>query len=157
MTFLAMIAALAAAMPCREANMEYDDVTRVEYIYTDSSVPPQYHRSFVIEVTRDSARVVVDSYGEVLARETRAIAPDEFQALLETLEEAGLSIVPEKENEGCTGGTTETVVMYKEEGEFFRGWVYHCAGEDYGTLEGDVETVSREIRALIPDLARLRE
>jgi len=157
MTLLALIAALVAAIPGQEANMDYDGVTRVEYIFTDSSVPPQYHRSFVIEVTRDSALVVVDSYGEVLARETRALAPDEFQSLLETLEEAGLAIVLEKENEGCTGGTTEAVVLYEGESEVFRGWVYHCAGEDYGTLEGDVEAVARRIRALIPDLARLRE
>lgn len=157
MTLLALIAALAAAMPGQEANMDYDDVTRVEYIYTDSSVPPQYHRSFVIEVTGDSALVVVDSYGEVLARETRAVTLDEFHALLETLAGAGLSIVPEKENEGCTGGTTETVVLYSGEDELFRGWVYHCGGENYGVLEGDVETVAREIRALIPDLDRLRE
>ncbi len=157
MAMLALTAALAAVMPGLEANMDYDDVTRVEYRYTDSSVPPRYHRSFVIEVTRDTARVVVDSYGDVLARDSRAIAPEEFRAVLETIEGAGLTTVTEKENEGCTGGTTETVVMYGDEDELFRGWVYHCAGEDYGTLEGDVEAVARDIRALIPDLSSLRE
>ncbi len=127
MTFLALMAALAAAMPGQEANMNYDDVTRVEYIFTDSSVPPQYHRSFAIEATRDSALVVVDSYGEVLARETRAVTPNEFQSLMETLAAAELSIVPEKESEGCTGGTTEAVVLYEGESEVFRGWVYTTA------------------------------
>ena len=157
MTFLALTAALTAVLPGQEAHMDYDEVTRVEYRYTDSSVPPQYHRSFVIDVTRDTARVVVDSYGEVLARDSRAISPEEFRAVLETIEEAGLTIVPEKENEGCTGGTTETVVLYGEGGILFQGWVYHCAGDDYGTMEGDVEAVAHEIRALIPNLSSLRE
>lgn len=157
MTMLVLTAALAAAMPGQEANMDYDDVTRVEYRYTDSSVPPQYHRSFVIEVTRDTARVAVDSYGEVLARDSRAITSDEFRALLETLEGAELTSVPEKESHGCTGGTSETVVLYGEEGELFRGHVYHCGGDNYGNLEGDVEAVAREIRALIPNLSSLRE
>ena len=45
-----------------------DDAT-VTYAFTDSSVPPQYHRSVTLTVTRDEAHIVVDSYGDVLADE----------------------------------------------------------------------------------------
>ena len=35
----------------------------VSYTFRDSSVPPPYHRSYVITFNRDRARIVVDRYG----------------------------------------------------------------------------------------------
>ena len=35
----------------------------------DASVPPQYHRSVTLTVTREDAHIVIDSYGDVLADE----------------------------------------------------------------------------------------
>ena len=39
----------------------------VTYEFHDSSVPPPFHRSFVLTFTRDRARIIVDSYGDILA------------------------------------------------------------------------------------------
>jgi len=38
----------------------------VTYRYQDASVPPEYHRSYDVIVGDGEARVVVDSYGDVL-------------------------------------------------------------------------------------------
>lgn len=80
-----------------------DDAT-VTYAFRDSSVPPPYHRSFVITVDRHQARIVVDSYGTVLADRTSLMPPVSWQQLSDTIGDLA-GIVIEEPERGCTGGT----------------------------------------------------
>ena len=64
------VACASDADPADEA-VELDPASAtVEYHYQDSSVPPEYHRSYTLTVTQGEADLVVDSYGDVLHDET---------------------------------------------------------------------------------------
>ncbi|OPL17711.1 MAG: hypothetical protein AVO35_08585 [Candidatus Aegiribacteria sp. MLS_C] len=135
--------------------MDAHRITSIVYEYTDSPVPPRYHRSYAITVDRDSVRIVVDSYGEVLASGNYSTGTETFEEVCAALAEAGLSVGSERENDGCTGGTTETVTVRNAEGVVMEGWVYHCGGGDYGTLRGNAGHLAAAVKALIPDLEEL--
>lgn len=81
------------------------DAATVAYRYNDSSVPPQYHRSVELTVTKDEARIVIDSYGDVLADESAPTPPGVWAELGATLPSLEGLTVDEVEG-GCTGGTS---------------------------------------------------
>lgn len=75
--------------------------------FTDSSVPPEYHRSWDLELDQQRVRLVVDSYGDVIARKTVKMPRAKWERFvadladhLDTLDD------PEAVDPGCTGGTT---------------------------------------------------
>lgn len=76
----------------------------VTYAFRDSSMPPPHHRSFVITVDRNAARIVVDSYGTVLADRTAPMPPGIWQQMSDTIADLD-GIVIEEPEQGCTGGT----------------------------------------------------
>jgi len=80
------------------------DTAVVEYRFTDSSVPPEYHRSYTLTVAGGEARIVVDSYGDVLHDETAAVDDATWTALLDDVEQLdGLGDDPDDQ---CDGGTS---------------------------------------------------
>jgi hypothetical protein len=46
--------------------------------FRDSSVPPEYHRSYVLTVSEGQVHVVVDSYGDVLHDVTKPLPNDDW-------------------------------------------------------------------------------
>jgi hypothetical protein len=85
----------------------FDDAVIV-YDFYDSSVPPPYHRSLELTVDESQSRLVIDSYGDVLADESRPTPPEVWSALIDGL--ASLAALPINEaQEGCVGGTGERV------------------------------------------------
>lgn len=137
--------------------IKVDAVDSIEYHYGDSSVPPQYHRSYVISVTAQRIAVVVDSYGDVLARREYS-APKAVPArLMALLEGGGVQAGPQQESRGCTGGTTERIICRAGGRVVLDVQVYHCGGADYGTLRGDIAPFRQAVKALVPDLAKLLE
>lgn len=87
-----------------EGSVGLPDEATVSYAYVDASVPPQYHRSVTLTVTREDAHIVVDSYGDVLADErtpTPAAVWETLGATLPAVE--GLSVADPAQ--ACTGGT----------------------------------------------------
>jgi hypothetical protein len=85
----------------------FDDALIV-YDFHDSSVPPPYHRSLELTVDQSRTRLVIDSYGEVLADESRPTPPEVWSALMDGL--ASLAALPiDEAQEGCVGGTGERV------------------------------------------------
>lgn len=61
--------------------MSFPDDAQVTYAFFDASVPPQFHRSWTLTVTREWARLVVTSYGDVLADRERGTPPQVWAAL----------------------------------------------------------------------------
>ncbi len=84
-----------------------DDLVIV-YNFFDSSVPPPWHRSLELTVSRTQSRLVINSYGDVLADESRLTPPEVWSGLVD-----GVSSLPahgiEGAQEGCVGGTGEAV------------------------------------------------
>jgi hypothetical protein len=142
---------------CATQGISAEDVTRIVYRFGDASVPPEYHRSYTITVTKDKAEAAVDCYGDVLTRESVSISEAVFQKALDKVSESGIRAVedPREESGGCTGGTTEVLRLYKDDKEFFSARVYHCGGKDYGTLRGDTEKPAPFLRGLFNDFDAL--
>lgn len=87
-----------------------DDDAVITYAFHDSSVPPRYHRSVTLTVTKARARMVVDSYGTVLADEQRPTPESLWRGLVETLPTIEGRPV-EVPAQGCTGGTRIDVLI----------------------------------------------
>lgn len=141
LSYLAIIstsALISCGNPVKESNsnmntIDWEQITKVEYRYEDSSVPPDYHRSYTIVVTDSSKSIIIDSYGTVLLTQQYANSPKSFKTFIEHLSYVGISKHKEKEDNGCCGGTTEYIRLYKGDDKLFDAYVYHCSG-DFGDL-----------------------
>jgi hypothetical protein len=131
-------------------------IDRIVYHFGDASVPPDDHRSYAITVTPESVRVVVDSYGEILADKTFPIAAGRFDDLRRSLADRKIGPCERGgDDEGGTGGTSETLSYHHGERKLFSGTVHHCGGKDSGTLGGDVAGFAADVKGLVPDLEAL--
>lgn len=85
--------------------------TSVVYAFTDSSVPPNYHRSFTLEVRDGQGTVVVTAYGDELDRAEAEVDPAAVEALLSAYSSGELerAFDPESSDDGCTGGRTHVL------------------------------------------------
>ncbi len=126
------------------------DLTEIVYRFGDSSVPPPYHRSYTIKLTRDSVSKVVDSYGTIISETTLKSSEATFISVISLIEELEIKNCELDENDGCTGGTTEYLSLFKGGQKVFFGSVYHCGSNDYGNLCGDISSLATQLNALIP-------
>ena len=87
----------------------------VEYRFFDASVPPPFHRSYTLVVRPGEARVIVDSYGDVLHDERLVIdAADWDRCALAAGALAGLA--DGEFDDGFTGGTADRLVVRDHDG-----------------------------------------
>ena len=160
---LALIAVLSLFVQCKSNNDEqpeteqgaissadWEQTTKMEYRFGDASVAPQYHRSYTISISNSKKTITIDSYGDVLLQRQYDITTEEYQKFKEAVAEKGISKHEEKEVSGCTGGKTEYVRLYKGDEMYFDAYVYHCGGEDTGTLTLP-EGTSYLFRSIIPE------
>lgn len=99
--------------------------TTITYSFTDSSVPPEYHRSFDLTIADGTGTVVVRTYDEEVAREEAAVDPAAVNELVTAYNDGDLSEVfatPE-DDDGCTGGTGVAIVLddgeHQDEAELY--------------------------------------
>lgn len=113
----------------------------VIYQFHDSSVAPEYHRSYTITVWDSSARLEIDSYGDVLLDETIDIDADVWQRTLDAASAFhGTESIP---NDGCAGGTAdELTVLDGDKQEVVQVFIDGCAEGEVPYLEGAVGEVS---------------
>lgn len=130
-------------------------ITEIAYYFRDAPVPPAYHRSYSITVALDRVNIVVDSYGDLLAEEGYEISSEQFETVLHSLNRHKITNSALGEDRGCTGGTCETISYSDGEKAIFTGTVYHCGGEDFGDLGGDVKSFADDVKRLVPDLEKL--
>ena len=138
-----------------EVIISIKEIQKITYHFGDASVPPEYHRSYSVAVTADKVRIVVDSYGEILADKEYKINDKQFSEIKDSFNKYKIRNCKRGENEGCTGGTSEKISCSDEKKEVFSGSVYHCGGEDTGNLCGDIKNFANDIKKLIPDLDAL--
>lgn len=130
-------------------------VDQIIYEFQDSSVPPQYHRSYQLAFTPEKVVVSIDSYGDILLEKELDFTQDQFNKLLDKLAEYEIKNKEKNEDQGCTGGTGEGIKLYKGVEEIFNGYVYHCGGQDYGNLNGFYELFFSDVKSSVPDLSEL--
>ncbi|HEY8523946.1 MAG TPA: hypothetical protein VIL48_03215 [Acidimicrobiales bacterium] len=75
----------------------------VEYHFQDSSVPPEHHRSYTLTVEPSGARIVVDSYGDVLHDERAPVDDATWSQLIAAVE--GVDGLGGGGADDCAGGT----------------------------------------------------
>lgn len=139
------------------ANQPFDfqnsDLDQVTYRFTDSSVPPRYHRSYSIVVTAQAITVTVDSYGDIVAQQSLPSSATQLQAALAVLDEAAISPGRKDSNPRCTGGTSDRITGDRQGQTVFSAYRYNCGGES-GPMQGDIAAVKAHFQGLIPDLAQ---
>jgi hypothetical protein len=120
------------------------------YKFHDSSVPPEYHRSFTITVTKDSIAKFVDSYGDTISYEKKSIPDEKFLALKKLVTEAQISNCPTSGRDNCTGGTGISIYLYEGNKQVFKGYAAQCGGQNTGDMCGNFELVLSFLNKLIP-------
>lgn len=85
---------------------------QIELRFTDSSVPPEYNRSYVVLVEDSTAHAVVRSYDEVLHDERIDLGSDRWARFVADVSSAVDDLPnPGADSESCSGGTqTELTV-----------------------------------------------
>lgn len=153
LAFIALQGCNSILLKKQQNNRE--NMTSFRYKFTDSSVPPPYHRSYVIDIENDTIHVVVNSYGDVLADttfEAPAAALDTINNLL-IQHKIVIKKKHSKDNSGCTGGTTQSIAYAAQDSLRQTGSVYYCGGNAYGNVAGDFKKFGEDFRAaLVPEL-----
>lgn len=134
---LAAVALLSACGSSSTATDEPDETghafdsadTTVEFVFIDSSVAPEYHRSFTLTVVDGTGTVVVDVYGDETTREEAGVDPGAVADLLAAYRDGELDAAFEdvRDDDGCSGGTTFELTL--DDGrERAATSVYRCGG-----------------------------
>lgn len=125
----------------------------ITYEFHDSSVPPPYHRSFVLTFDDERARIVVDSYGTVLADQSATMNPDVWQQVSGSVD--GLrDIVIQEPAQGCTGGTGFAVSVVDGGVTSFSLNGSECGGAN-SDAAGRLAAWIQPVRALFPPMEQL--
>jgi hypothetical protein len=127
-------------------------IDQIEYTFKDASKPPQYHRSYLITVTQQTAGLIIDSYGEQLYEEQLQLDSSQYKQLIATIHKSKLHLVKEEDSQGCTGGTSDILQLKTKDSLFFSGYAYNCGGKTSGTLSGDYPSVIDSIKSIFPAL-----
>ncbi|NOQ72778.1 MAG: hypothetical protein GQ574_12280 [Crocinitomix sp.] len=145
-------------MSCEDSiNLDVNKDLSIHYSFRDSSVPPRYHRSYDITITSTNAHIVVKSYGNKLADENYGVKKEDFNNLIEIINEAELVSGSVDAEPGCTGGTGESLIMKEEKIQVYKGTIDNCGGTTIPSSLGKIEKVVEAIKAFIPNLAELRK
>lgn len=124
-----------------------DDAT-VSYAFHDASVPPQYHRSETLTVTKGQAHLVIDSYGDVLADETVATPAVVWDQLGVNLDDV-TALSPTSMDTGCTGGTGASIRVESGARTVLDLQVDYC-GDANGAMEAPIASWIAPARDLFP-------
>jgi len=138
-----------------EDNMTDPKIQEIIYHFTDASVPPEYHRSYIMTVTTDKVRIIVDSYGDILADEEYENTSKQYNEIRDSLKRNKIRNCILGDDKGCSGGTIERISFSDGENEIFSGSVYHCGGKDTGNLCGDITSFADDVKNLVPNLDKL--
>lgn len=144
---LPLLASCSRSDPVAAPALPDDAV--ITYAFHDSSVPPQYHRSVMLTVTRDEARIVVDSYGDVLADETAPTPVAVWNVLGDTMPTVSALTVTDV-GDGCTGGTGIDLVVSSGSDALIDLAPQFCGGSN-DALEDPINAWIAPARALFAD------
>lgn len=112
------------------SEQDWAETTFLRYDFTDSSTPPDCHRSYYIGIDKDSIRVRVTSYGDLLLREVYPSSQEILDKAKATLAKQGIKYVKPKEESLVCGGTADAVAFFKGDDEkpYFSASAYAGVG-----------------------------
>ena len=119
--------------------IEWGSIDKVEFSYGDRSVPPRYHRSYTISITRNENTLVVDSYGSVLLTRNYSNNQKNFEDFKETLANIGI-YTHDIVRDGRCGITTLYLKLYDGNECVFSGYTTNTEGK-YGNMYLPKESV----------------
>lgn len=136
-TIMATAAAAAAVLVLSGCGGTPDpkptDVADAEitYSFTDSSVPPQYHRSFTLTIENGVGTLVVSAYGDELSRTEEQIDHKLIDDLFAQYRAGDLDDVfhPNTGDDGCAGGTTYALELESADDEHAATSIYSCGSD----------------------------
>ena len=110
-------------------------------------------KGFTVTLNKTKAELRFQIYDKEQPTEITVKTGDaKFKEIMELARKVELGKDGAKENDGCTGGTSESLKILDSKGiETFNGSVYHCGGTDYGSLIGDTASIKTKIIALFPN------
>lgn len=140
-----LLLAVLASTACDADNGSTKAATTtdlVTYHYGDSSVPPEHHRSFTVTADADEARIVVDSYGDVLHDVTAPMDAATWTNLVEAVAAREGEDVARPDEGGCTGGTTRQLIATDGDERSLAIEVAPCGGDEVAAeIAADVDAV----------------
>lgn len=126
---------------CVSKNTNSLDFDKLIYEFHDSSVPPEYHRSFTITLSLKTIEKCVDSYGDTISYAIKKSDASQMKKLVTLLKEAKISTISELKEDGCTGGTGVSIYCFMEKKQVFKGHVNQCGGKTSGNMQGNTEKI----------------
>ena len=124
---------------------------QIIFIYDDASVPPDDHRSYTITVSPGQIVFEVDSYGDLIRKDSVSITKNKWTQIRQAFVDSQIHNIAEKENpEGCTGGSGNQVYVSMGLKSLFSGNQYRCGGFKEGNLSGDLDGFEKAIRQDLP-------
>ena len=132
-----------------ETTTELSDDATIEYHYGDSSVPPEYHRSYTLTVTKGGVHAVVDSYGDVLHDVTEPLPPEVWRELVRTADDV-VDLPVDEDEEPCTGGTTRDLTI-EDGGKTLVDVSFGACGGSNSEAETRVDRWIRPVTRAIPN------
>ncbi|MBQ7743158.1 MAG: TonB family protein [Bacteroidaceae bacterium] len=111
-------------------EQDWAETTFLRYDFTDSSTPPDCHRSYYIGIDKDSIRVRVTSYGDLLLRVVYPSSQEILDKAKATLAQQGIKSVKPKDEPLVCGGTTDALAFFKGDDDkpYFSASIYGGVG-----------------------------
>ena len=126
------------------SKQDWDEITFLRYDFTDSSLPPEHHRSYYIGIDKDSIRVRIICYGDLLRREVFPSSQAILDKAKATLATQNIRKVKPKDEALVCGGTTDALAFFKgnDDKAFFSASIYGGVGSL--SMNGDPAAAFRQ-------------
>ena len=152
MKYVSILILFYLLMACKTVDNNSDSswirsADQVIFMYDDASVPPDDHRSYTITISSNKMVFEVDSYGDIIRKDSLPITTKKWKQIQNAFIETKIDYVTEKKNpEGCTGGSGNRITVMGTSEKIFSGRQYRCGGFNEGNLSGDIEAFEKAIR-----------
>jgi hypothetical protein len=143
----------APVVPTSSVGSHLADDSKITYVLRDASVPPDFHRSVTVTVTKDTTKIAIDSYGDVLAERTAKTPPEVWLMLDSGLAEMH-ALRPVDDPKGCTGGTGRRLAVETGGTPQWDLSAEFCGGSNSG-LDTRIDLWILPARALFPSTEEL--
>lgn len=127
-------------------NPKPKEFDKIYYHFSDSSVPPKYHRSYTIVITKDEVECSVDVYGDVIAEKSYEFTQEKFDKLVQKT----IGLQSGKYGKPMSGSTA-TYIELKNKDEV----VHELTWYDDDKVKSKTLGFEKAIKACAPDLGQM--
>ncbi len=133
----------------------YPDTEMIEFQYTGASIPPPYHRSYEVSVTRQLLRLRIYCYDDLLYEGNLPFDSARFNMLIDTISSLNIHITPLQKSY-ATGGETLSLNLHRKGDTYLSVYSY---GNEYsyfeGTTDANLYLLKQDIEKCIPGFSSL--